>query len=281
MGFDPQKLLAMPLIVTHQTLTMRDTLLYALGVGATELDFIFEERVGTLPTMAVVMAYPGFIWGEPEFGADWRRVLHGEQSTVIHKPLPAQGRLRGETLIEAIYDKGVEKGSVAISSRRIFDDENGDLIATVRASTFLRGDGGRGGSDGSPPAPAVIPDQPADTTITLPTTDSQAAIYRLSGDFNPLHIDPTTATAAGFPKPILHGLCTYGVAGRALLAGLCENDPHRLKRIDARFSAPVFPGETIVTEIWRTGAGVAAFRAKSAERDLVVLNNGYAEFLDG
>lgn len=278
MGFDPHKLLAMAPIVTHHDFTRRDTMLYALGVGASELRFIYEEGLEALPTMAVVMAYPGFFWREPELGVDWQRLLHGEQSIEIHAPLPVAAKVRGETRIEAIYDKGAGKGAIARTVRRIFDDSSGAHLATATMSTFLRGDGGHGGSDGKPPAPHPIPEREADEQIILATADNQAAIYRLSGDYNPLHIDPETARAGGFEKPILHGLCTYGVAGRAVLKLLCGDDPARFQRMDVRFSSPVYPGETIATEVWREGDGRASFRATVVERGLLVLNNGYVEY---
>lgn len=278
MTFDPGKLLAMPPIVTRQAMTERDTMLYALGVGATDLRFVYEAGLVALPTMPVIMGYPGFIWRNPELGVDWRRVLHGEQSTVIHAPLPTQANIRGETVIEAIYDKGAEKGSLAVVARRVFDADSGVHLATVRAGTFLRGNGGHGGSEGNPQPPRSVPERPADAIVELSTATNQAVLYRLSGDYNPLHIDPEVAEAAGFPRPILHGLCTYGIAGRALVSALCDHDPAALRRIDVRFSAPVYPGETIVTEVWHLADGAAAFRAKVAERGVVVLNNGYAEF---
>ncbi len=280
MPFDPEKILAMEPIIVRQTLTKRDTILYALGVGADELAYVYEEGLSALPTMAVVMAYPGFLWQKPELGIDWKRVLHGEQFTELHVPLPVKAMLRSETKIEAIYDKGAAKGSIAHVVRRIIDEETNTLLATTTTNTFLRGNGGHGGSQGKPPAPHLVPDDRApDEVITLTTTHNQAAVYRLSGDYNPLHIDPEVAKAAGFDRPILHGLCTYGVAGRALLKALCDNNPARLRRMDARFSSPVYPGETIATEIWHEGDGRAAFRSKVTERDVIVLTHGYAEFL--
>lgn len=277
MALDPDKLLALPPLVTRQTLTKRDTILYALGVGVHELDFVFEERLKALPTIPAVLGYPGFFWREPEYGVDWRRVLHGEQSVEIHAPLPVEGELEAETRIEALYDKGPDKGAVALSSRRI--SMNGKALATVRISTFLRGDGGFGGSSAGQPVPHPVPaDRQPDQSVVLKTAANQAMIYRLSGDYNPLHVDPEVAKAGGFPQPILHGLCTYGVAGWALLQALCGADPSRLKTLNVRFSSPVFPGETIVTDIWHEGPGRAAFRASVAERSVMVLNNGYVEF---
>jgi acyl dehydratase len=148
----------------------------------------------------------------------------------------------------------------------------------VRNSSFLRGDGGQGGSSEPQPKPRPLPDRPADEVITLTTAANQAMIYRLSGDYNPLHIDPEVAKTGGFDRPILHGLATFGVAGRAVLAALCNNDSARLKRLDVRFASPVYPGETIRTEIWREGDGIASYRSSVVERDVVVLNNGYVEF---
>ena len=152
------------------------------------------------------------------------------------------------------------------------------MIATARNASFLRGDGGFGGNSEGQPKPNPIPDRPPDEVHVLPTAPSQALLYRLSGDLNPLHIDPAVAAVAGFPRPILHGLCTFGVAGRSLLASLCDNEPSALRKMGARFSAPCFPGETIRTEIWRDGFGSASFRASVVERDLTVLNNGFVEF---
>lgn len=278
MPIDPQFLLNREPIITRQTLTRRDTILYALGVGAEELPFVYEDGLHALPTMAVILGYPGFIWKDPAMGADWAKVLHGEQSTILHAPLPVEGEIIGETRIEAVYDKGAGKGAIALVTREMHDGA-GTHLATIRATTFLRGDGGCGSThDGAPPAPHPLPaDRAPDQSVTLKTAANQALIYRLSGDLNPLHIDPAVATGAGFKAPILHGLATYGVVGRALLAALAGNDPARIGRIDARFSSPVYPGETLVTDIWHEADGTAAFRTSVAERDLVVLTNGYVE----
>ena len=278
MALDPERLVSRPPIVTRQTLTRRDTILYALGVGEDGLDFVFEERLRALPTMAVVMSYPGFIWRDPALGVDWKKILHGEQALEIFAPLPVEGEIVGETTIDALIDKGADKGAIAYVTRKISDGA-GKPLATVRAATFLRGDGGFGRNLGTAPASLPgVPDRAPDETLILTTAKNQALIYRLSGDYNPLHIDPEVAAAGGFKAPILHGLCTYGFAGRAILAGLCAGDPSRLKRLDVRFTTPVFPGETLETQIWRTGEGTASFRTRVVERDLLALNNGYVEF---
>lgn len=274
---DPQALVARPPLETRHVLTRRETILYALGIGASELDFVYEERLRALPTMAVVLTYPGFFWREPGYGADWARILHGEQSVVIHRPLPCEGRFVGRTRFEGVEDKGAGKGAVVLVSRGI-EGEDGTLYATERRTAFLRGDGGCGSAGAAIPRPRPVPaDSPPDEIVTLATSPRQASLYRLSGDLNPLHIDPEAARSAGFERPILHGLCSYGVVGRAILSALCGNRPERLTRLDARFSSPVFPGETIETRIWRTGDGTARFEAFATERDVRIITHGFAE----
>lgn len=275
--FDPAALVARPPIETRQSLTREQVMLYALGVGASELSFVYEDGLQTLPMMAVTLAYPGFVWRDPELGVDWKRLLHGETSITLHAPLPVEGEIVGYTRFGPVFDKGEGKGAVAYHVREIYDAA-GTHLATVKNGSVLRSEGGRGGSDEPQPRPHLIPERAADRVVELTTAENQALIYRLSGDYNPLHIDPAVAEAAGFPRPILHGLGTFGVAGRAVLAELCGNDPARLKRLDVRFSSPVFPGETIRTEIWIEGEGRAAYRATVVERDKLVLNNGYVEF---
>ncbi len=280
MALDYDRLMAMPPIVTEQVLTERDTILYALGVGSDELSHVYEQGLQALPTMAVVLAHPGFFAMDPRYGLTWQKLLHGEQSVELHRPLPVKGRLIGETVFDEIFDKGADKGAVMLSSRVIRDADSGEAIATTRSTTVLRGDGGFGQrAAGAPPAPHRLPeDRAPDMVMTLPTRADQALLYRLSGDYNPLHVDPAIAVAAGFPRPILHGLCTYGVVGRALLAGPCEGDASRFRRMDVRFSSAVFPGETIRVEIWNEADGKAGFRAFAVERDAIVINNGYLEY---
>ncbi len=275
MALDAQRLLALAPITTRHAYTVRDTMLYALGVGASDLPFTYEQGLKALPSMAVVLAYPGFGWPDPTMKVDLTKVLHGETSVEIAGALPIEGEVVGHTSYDAVDDKGAAKGAAVFSTRRIVDAD-GRHLATVRNTGFLRGDGGGGGA-GTPPVPAPPPPQRApDEVATLTTSPDQALIYRLSGDYNPLHIDPAAAQAAGFPRPILHGLCTFGVVTRALVAALCEGDPARLRRFGCRFSSPVFPGETIETSLWRLDAGSFAYRARVVERDLVVLDNGFA-----
>lgn len=277
MTIDPDFLLSRPPIETLHSIEKKDVMLYALGVGADELRYVYEDGLQTLPTMPAILAYPGFFWRDPVYGADWAKVLHGETSVTIHAPLPTEGTLTGRTKFGPIFDKGAAKGAIVYHTREI-TTEDGTLIATVRNGSFLRGDGGCGGSADGQPQPHAIPDREPDASLVLKTADNQALIYRLSGDYNPLHIDPAVARSVGFDRPILHGLATFGVAGRALLKLLVDDDPARIKRIDLRFSAPVYPGESIETRIWQEGSGRAAFTARVVERDLLVLNNGYVEF---
>lgn len=268
-----------------QTYGVRETLLYALGVccgddptDPRDLRFAYEENLQALPTMATVMCSPGFWLKQPDTGVDWRHVLHGEQFLTIHRPLQPAGKLIGRQHIEEIIDKGPGRGALIYVKRELTDAETGELVCTVGLSSFARADGGFGGPSG-PARPAhKIPDRAPDLVCDLPTWKHSALIYRLNGDYNPLHADPAIAKAAGFERPILHGLCTYGVAGRALVRSLCENDASRLVQMNVRFSSPVYPGETIRTEIWREGEGLAGFRCRVVKRDLVVLDNGLARF---
>lgn len=267
----------------EQTYTTKDSILYALGLGLgadpmdeRQLRFVYEDGMAALPTMSVVLGYPGFWLKDPETGVDWVKVLHGEQGIIVHKPLPAEGTVVGRTRVTEIIDKGEGRGALILSERDVVDKASGDLLATLTSTTFARGDGGFGGPEGPSPKPHALPERDADEVCDLPTLPQAALIYRLSGDFNPLHADPKVAVAAGFERPILHGLCTLGVAGHALLKTACGYDPARFKSMALRFSAPVYPGETIRTEIWRDD-GLISFRSSVVERDVVVLNNGRAE----
>lgn len=290
---DYEKLMRWPLPPVSQAYTERDSIVYALGLGvasrnpveADRLRFVYEGAPGglvALPSMAVVLATGPFWMQDPATGIDWQRILHGEQTLEVHKPLPAAATVVGEHRIEEIYDKGADKGALMRLTRRLFDQASGDLLATVGSSVFMRGDGGFGGRSEGAPTPHPLPtDRAPDHVLDLATRPEQAVLYRLSGDLNPLHIDAVVARSAGFERPILHGLCSYGIAACAALELLCNNEPARLKRLDLRFASPVFPGETIRTEVWREAPGRAAFRARVVERDQLILNNGFAEFTPG
>lgn len=262
--------------------SQRDTMLYALGLGfgsdptdKKELSFVYEEALAATPSMAVIMAYPGFWLKNPATGINWQKVLHGEQWLEIYKPLPSQGTVISQTKIDHIADKGADKGAVIYTSRDIVEQSSGETLARVSMSTFCRGDGGFGGENKPGPTPAMIPDREPDLICQLDTLPQQALIYRLSGDFNPLHADPDVATSVGFRQPILHGLATYGLAGRAVLKTQCDYDVTKLKALDVRFSAPVYPGETVQFKFWKEESDVR-FQAFVPERDVMVLNNGRA-----
>ena len=264
------------------TYTERDTMLYALGVGVGHdpldekaLPFVYEEKLAALPTMAAVLAYPGFWIKDPDTGVDWTKVLHADQEIIIHKPLPPSGTVKATSKVDAIIDKGEGKGAFIYSSRTV-TTEDGEPLCTLVQNTMARGHGGFGGSTERPPTPQPIPDTAPDITCELPTLAQAALIYRLSGDYNPLHADPAVAREGGFDRPILHGLCTFGVAGHALLKECCDYDINRFHSMKARFSAPVYPGETIRTEIWKLDTGVA-FRCRVTERDIVVIDNGFSK----
>jgi acyl dehydratase len=284
MAIDPEKLLNWPFEAVEQSYTARDTILYALGLGlgadpldARELDFVFEEAdFKALPTMAVVLAGPGFWVRDAASGIDWVRVLHGEQGLRIHAPLPPEATVVSTTKVTGVVDKGADKGALIYSERTLHDKASGAALATLTSTTFARGDGGFGGPTGPTKPVHAIPEREPDTVCDLPTSPRAALIYRLSGDPNPLHVSPKVARAANFEKPILHGLCTLGVAGHAILRTQCDYDVGRFRSLDLRFSAPVYPGETIRTEMWRDG-GLVSFRSRVVERDVVVLNNGRAE----
>jgi acyl dehydratase len=285
MPIDPDHLLNFPIPEVRQRIAALDTILYALSVGmgqdpldTRQLDYVDQHRqLKALPSMAVVLGYPGFWLGDPATGVDAVRLVHGEQSVELLSPLPVEGEIVGKTKVTGLIDKGAGKGALLFSEKRLTDAATGKLLAVTRSTTFLRGDGGFGGPAGfassPPPAPPhPVPDTTPDLVVDLPTRPEQALLYRLNGDDNPLHADPVLAAKAGFPRPILHGLCTYGVVCHAVLRGLAGYDAAKLRRLDMRFTAPVYPGETIRTELWRGGQ----FRARVVERDVVVINNGLA-----
>lgn len=283
MAIDYDKLMAWPFPDIEQSYEARDTILYALGVGfgADPLDpgqlrYVYEEGLAALPSMAVVLGYPGLWMRDPGTGIDWVKVLHGEQAFEIHHPLPAKGAVVGRTKVTGIVDKGAGKGALVYTERAIHDKASGRKLASLASTTFCRGDGGFGGPDGPVLPPHTMPEGKPDEVCDLPTIAQAALIYRLSGDPNPIHVDPRIARAAGFDRPILHGLCTLGVASHAILKLCCGYEAGRLKSLRLRFSAPVYPGETIRTEIWRDGNTVS-FRSRVVERDTIVLNNGHAE----
>ena len=276
---DYDKLMNFPIPEVRQHLTKRDTIFYALstGLGADPMDerqlaFVDHHRaLLAMPSMALVLSHPGFWVTDERTGIDFLHVVHGEQSITLHAPLPVEGEIIGHTRVTGLVDKGPGRGALLYTEKQVLD-ASGRLLAVADSTTFLRGDGGFGGPSGPVKSPNPAPEGEPDIVVDLPTRPEQALYYRLNGDDNPLHADPDFASRAGFPRPILHGLCTMGVVVHALMRALCDYDPAALRSVGLRFSAPVFPGETIRTEIWRNGG----FRARVLERESMVVSHGLA-----
>jgi len=280
MPVDYATLMALEVPATTQRYTAKDSILYALGIGMgadpmdeEQLRFVHEKDLRAVPTQAIVLALPG-MWVR-ESGLDYARIVHGEQSAEFHAPIPPEGEVTGTLRIADVIDKGEGKGALVYAERILTDTATGAKLATLRQTIFARGDGGIGGPAHSQPPVHAIPDREPDGRVTLATVPQQALIYRLSGDYNPLHADPAAAERVGFPGPILHGLATFGVAAHALLMGVCGYDPDRLASIAGRFTAPVFPGESFETDYWIDGSEVS-FRTRVAGRDAIAINNGRA-----
>ncbi len=257
----------------------KDAILYALGVGSgtdeqafvTENSIDLDQRV--LPTMAVVI--PAIGGGMSNLGDfNWAMLVHGEQGVRLHQPIPVSGTVSSQTEITGIYDKG--KGALVVMETRSTDVATGEPLFDTMMSAFIRGEGGFGGDRGPSGPQNVPPDRAPDHSVTYATRSDQALLYRLSGDRNPLHSDPKFAALAGFDRPILHGLCTFGFTGRALLHTLCDSDPSRFTAMDGRFSSPVFPGEALTVNMWVDGGG-AVFQT-TGDDGRVVLDAGKCEF---
>jgi len=276
-------LMALDIAPVDQFYDAKDCMLYALGVGLghdptneDELAFVYEKNLKVLPTMATIIGHSAALAQNPNSGINWLMVVNGEQGFTLQRPLKGEDAIIGRTRIVEVIDKGAGKGALLLKERTITDKASGELIGTVTQTIFCRGDGGFGGPPRETPPPHAIPARAPDAICDLGTRPEMALIYRLSGDYNPLHADPAFAKAAGFARPILHGLGTFGVSGHALLKTMCGYDPSRLLSFACRFSAPVFPGETIRTEMWRDG-DIVSFRARVVERDVIAINNGRAE----
>ena len=252
-------------------------MLYALGIGLggdpldrRELPFVYENGLKAMPSFCTVIASPLALLART--GVNFARVVHGEQAIELHQTFPPEGEATATVEVAAVYDKGADKGAVLILKSELADAK-GAPLATLTHSIFARGDGGFGGPESGEAPPHQVPDRAPDQSVDIPTRPDQALLYRLSGDRNPLHADPDFAEAVGFPRPILHGLCTYGVACRAVMAAYTGMDPAPIRRHQARFSAPVFPGETISVDLWRDGDEVS-FEARVKAREAVVIKNG-------
>ena len=254
--------------------TWRDVVLYALGVGATadDLSLVYENAPGglkVLPSFCVVPAIRAF----PKFGdnIEWSLMLHGEQTIRLSRPIPPEGKLIQTGIITDIFDKG--KGAV-FHAKITGETEDGNHLYDAHWAIFYLGAGGFGGDPG-PKAKAIVPPEGVqpDFSNSFKVAENQAALYRLSGDLNPLHLDPAAARRGGFERPILHGLCTYGIAVRSLVNGPLAGDVSRLKEFKARFSSSVYPGDTLTTEGWKTESG---YIIQAKTENGVVLRNAMA-----
>lgn len=247
MPIDPDIAIGAELPSQEVSWTASDVLLYHLALGARpeELRYVYERDLRTLPTFAVVAGtlrttrQPTLVM--PGIDVDLVRALHGRQELVVHKPLPPEGRVTAHSRIADVYDKG---------SAAIIVTETETPYYTLRTTVFVRGEGGFGGHRG-PSTSRPAPDREPDATVLCPTWPQQALFYRLCGDRNPLHVDPEFAARAGFPRPIMHGLCTYGMVGKAVVDSVLDGDPGRLTAISGRFAGVVYPGESLRVRIWR------------------------------
>lgn len=261
----------------------RDTIMYNLGVGAgvidtaadADLTLLWERELRSVPTMATVLGVESFWLDDPRLGLDWHHLVHGEHSITWHAPIPTEGDVTSHFSVEEIYDKGAGRGALLEIKRRLLCNLTGAALATIRQRVLLRKDGGFGGS-ASAPKPRPVPGGAPDFRRSMRTRPEQALLYRLSGDHFQIHIDPVFARNAGLPGPVLHGLCTYGIACRVAVDTLCQGDGDRLRRLDVRFSAPVIPGDEIDMRIWRLGSNEASYQCWVDDR--LVLDNGYICF---
>jgi len=279
MPLNPDALLSMQIDPVLRRYDWRDSALYALGLGYginpvddNQLRYIIERDQLAMPALVNVLGHDRSWMMQPETGIEYTKIVHGEQSMRIHNPLPVSGEIIAQTHIEEIVDKGEGRGALVTARREIRDAVTEVSYATVWMTIFCRGAGGFGGTSTGSRRPHPQPAEMPAHAITLTTRPEQALIYRLSGDYNMLHADPAAAQKAGFDRPILHGLATFGIACRALMDQFCAADGARVSGLDGRFSAPVYPGEAITIDMWPQKTGQVAFRARVEDRE--VLSNG-------
>jgi acyl dehydratase len=289
MPIDPGRLLDWPFPAQACLLRPRDAMLYALsiGVGSDPLDegqLRFAHELGggpqVLPTMALVLGWPGLWFMDPATGIDGAAVVNGEQRLQLHAPIPLDTPLTARNRVVAVTDKGPGRGTLVHLARELVVQASGALVARVDSTLFCRNDGGCGSAGEAPPRVALPGHgRDPDVTVDMPTLPQAALLYRLNGDLHPLHADPAAARAAGFDRPLLHGLATLGVACHALLATLCNYQAGRLLAMGARFTAPVYPGDTLSLEIWQAGAAIR-FRGWVRSRGVLALDDGTAHLTD-
>ena len=257
----------------------KDALLYAVGIGACQNDLPFttentkEVQQVVFPTFAVVAGSGTTSPGKSamaEIGTfNWALLVHGSQAITLHRPIPVEAEATVQDKVVAMYDKGKAAVVVTEAETKL---KTGELLWTTRSSVFIRGEGGWDGDRGPSGPQNEPPAKAPDHEVTLQTSPDQAFVYRLSGDRNPLHTDPSFAAIGGFDRPILHGLCSYGFTGRALLGALCNNDVTKFKHIEGRFSSPVMPGDALTVRMWNVGAGETVFTTSVGDR--VVIDQG-------
>lgn len=271
---DPAAILAFDFGAPEQEYTPRDAILYALGVGfgadpldAEQLRFLDERNLSVLPTFAVTLCSPGMWIRDPSLGVDFGKLVHSAQDAEFFAELPASGRVAGTAKVVSLTDRGAGKGAVLVLERTISDAKNGTLLCRLRQTLLLRGDGGFGGQ------PAVrdadqTPERAPDATAVVETSSRAALLYRLSGDWNPLHLDPAIARQAGFARPILQGLASYAIAGSAV-SRLLGKDPAKIARLTCRFSGVVLPGDIIAFDVWTGTASTTHFTGRVNERPVL------------
>lgn len=284
MPIDIDKAVGAELPETTYSWDEEDVILYNLALGAgnpptdpRELSYAYEGDLVAIPTFGTIPPF-GMIMsmaGVEGLDINLSQILHGEQELTVHRAIPTSGEVSQHGRVAAIYDKG--KGALAVVEVVSVLKKTGEDLFTNRSSIYVRGEGGFGGEPG-PKASGIPPDREPDHIVESPTLPQQALLYRMvSGDKNPLHADPGFAAFAGFERPILHGLCTYGIVAKALVDHALDGAAGRLETYAARFSGHVFPGETLVTSIWSEGDGLVV-SARVAERDAKVLSNGSMSF---
>lgn len=283
MSIDYDRFMAIRMQPVVASYDWRDCIRYALGIGlgqdptdAGQLRYVYEENLAVFPTLPLVLALPGFWLRDLDTGIDWRKIVHAGQGAQLHAPLPVAARVTSQSRILSMLDKGADKGALLQTERDVVDADTGVLYATLTQTIMCRGDGGFSGAQRAQPvdkplAQAAVDSRAPDHVVELATRPEQALYYRLCADLNPLHADPAVAKHAGFDRPILHGLATYGVCTHAVLRAALGYDGSRIASVDARFLSPVFPGESITTEIWCDG-DLISFRGRIAARSVNVLS---------
>ncbi len=278
MTLDYQKLLSHEFPVVEQTYSARDCMLYALSVGfgrdplaLSDLPYIYERDLRAAPTLAVALGFRSI--REDKLGIDYTRVVHSEQRLELHAPLPAAATVLSHTRVADVVDKGEGRGAILYLERTLRDKATGVLLATSTMAAFCRADGGFGGPVTQAPSPHRLPERSPDAVVSINLPSNIALLYRLSGDYNPLHADPEMARRAGFDRPILHGLQVFGEVAREAMQRYAENDPGRIATIACRFTGTLFPGDTVDVSFWRDGNTIS-FRVSPSGRPGVALDNG-------